>query len=714
MRMTYLVLSDIGPFRGTHSIDLTSDGEKNGFAFFGQNGRGKTTIYNAMKWCLWGEVKTRVRASMGEKIPSKRRPIVGESGRILMNRDAYENDARQEMSVVLLAEGKNGSIQVSRTARSSIALPRSDKQLEIVVNVAIGDATYSGIEAQEQIESFFPRELERFFFIDGEALEEYTDMLEADSTSGLKDEVESVLRLPSLTRGKGDLEFIRTKLLEKVRRKKTGKKKALKADKEARELSRSLDRKNYELGKLNDRLKFIQGTIADLDEKISKNAEIKVLADRLNETRASLSAARESLERSSARRVRELSEAWKILLWRKLGPIYSDYDDQLDMANQATYEIKSLKKNISRRKSEIADFKNTCSECGQTIPDVEIHLQKMRESLENDERDLEKLRASGKMTSEDLFIATARLIKLRPQDGDRERALEAEAEWASDLSRVKNLEEEEDRLSKKVGLEAVSKMGELGSRKGKNELEERNMRVRIEQLKENIRDEEKRLAQLEKMGANVDTAVSTDSKALDEIDRISDAIEKTISEYREKARAEVQEISTEVFMEVTNAKSTFSGIQVDENFRASIMLRSGRPATEPSSGMKSMMTVSIIDALRRVSRLRAPIFFDTPGRSLDEEHKQALLDYFWRDHGEQFLIFAHSGEYQIEKTLEDFGEKIAKSWRLTWPGDHTSCTQCNTDDIRHDERLGEATCNECNYSWDTTIEHSSITQLEVA
>ena len=109
MRMSHLILSDIGPFRGTHTIDLTAEGEQNGFAFFGQNGRGKTTIYNAMKWCLWGEVRTRVRASMGERLPSRKRPIVGPSDDILMNREAYENDDRQEMSVMLLAEGARGA-----------------------------------------------------------------------------------------------------------------------------------------------------------------------------------------------------------------------------------------------------------------------------------------------------------------------------------------------------------------------------------------------------------------------------------------------------------------------------------------------------------------------------------------------------------------------------------------------------------------------------
>ena len=35
-------------------------------------------------------------------------------------------------------------------------------------------------------------------------------------------------------------------------------------------------------------------------------------------------------------------------MWKKLGGIYDEYDDQIDRANQASYEIKSLEKAISR------------------------------------------------------------------------------------------------------------------------------------------------------------------------------------------------------------------------------------------------------------------------------------------------------------------------------------------------------------------------------
>ena len=100
MKLQHLVLFNIGPFRERHIIDFSSDSSSTGYAFFAANGRGKTSIYNAMKWCLFGEVKTRVRATTGSKIKPKKRPIFGEGeDDPLMNRTAYEDDRNPTMSV---------------------------------------------------------------------------------------------------------------------------------------------------------------------------------------------------------------------------------------------------------------------------------------------------------------------------------------------------------------------------------------------------------------------------------------------------------------------------------------------------------------------------------------------------------------------------------------------------------------------------------------
>ena len=91
-------------------------------------------------------------------------------------------------------------------------------------------------------------------------------------------------------------------------------------------------------------------------------------------------------------------------------------------------------------------------------------------------------------------------------------------------------------------------------------------------------------------------------------------------------------------------KMHFSELTWTETLGPDVMRSKGGHMVNPSNRMVCMMTISVIDALRRVSNVEAPVFLDTPGRSLDYKHKEELLNYFWQNDGHQFLIFAHSGE----------------------------------------------------------------------
>jgi DNA sulfur modification protein DndD len=125
-----------------------------------------------------------------------------------------------------------------------------------------------------------------------------------------------------------------------------------------------------------------------------------------------------------------------------------------------------------------------------------------------------------------------------------------------------------------------------------------------------------------------------------------------------------------------------------------------------------MMTISVIDALRRVSGIDAPVFLDTPGRSLDFKHKEELLNYFWKNEGHQFLIFAHSGEFDTTDTLEAHSDQLAKAWSLSWPGDHRNCYVCESENVEYNPDSKMNTCSKCGEKWDVRSNHTMIRELK--
>jgi len=718
LRLQYLVLHNIGPFRGRQIIDLNTDKSDTGYAFFAANGRGKTSIYNAMRWCLFGEVKTRVRAGSGSKIKPKIRPITGEEeDEPLMNSSAYEEDRIPEMSVILMAEGSQGKIQITRDVKVHRAGKRRDDNLIESLLVQLGDDTETGQDAEEMIQKFFPSSLQQFFFIDGEALEEYQSMIEQDDIQGLKDDVEAVLRLPSITRGLEDLVSIKRKIQSNIETVNKLSQKAVKARDEAEQFRIQMEVAQREVEYARGQISKVQEDLDVVNAEIEKHGEMAEIVNQKRELELRLEATNAALIRSAEHRIKMSAESWKLLIWKQAEPLYLYYENQITTANQVDWEIKTAQSKLDRLNEEYKRMDGICAKCGQKVPDIEKHMKEIKVEIKQSQDKLKHLNSGSIMQVDELNIRLGSLTSLKPQRGDLERAKAAEEAWLIDKSSVESLAEKLKKINAKVTEKATTELGELGTKRGSKEQLLRTLNVKLKNVMKDAAEKERSFENADsKSGLSNSSLPSKDNQTNSIIIKLIKTIQNTIESYRKVARRDVEQAASKVFMEVTNATEVYNGISLDDNFRAKIRLKNGKFDVAPSSGTKSIMTISIIDGLRQVSGLEAPIFFDTPGRSLDEKHKQAMLEYFWKEKGQQFLIFAHSGEYKVDETMRDFGPKIAKAWELWWPRDYTYCLKCKSQEIiRHKDGNGEnirGECMNCNHEWDNTLKNTTILEVK--
>ena len=124
---------------------------------------------------------------------------------MLMNYDAWRDDALRNVCPIL-----NSNTEKSRFERiaSCKTFSRNDKDFNIDLTVTVGDESYSGYDAEIELTKIFPKELERFFFIDGEEVEAHTAMMKS-SLQGLGTDIKSILGIPSLTRGIYDIKSVK-------------------------------------------------------------------------------------------------------------------------------------------------------------------------------------------------------------------------------------------------------------------------------------------------------------------------------------------------------------------------------------------------------------------------------------------------------------------------------------------------------------------------
>jgi len=714
MELKYLAISNIGPFKGLHQFDFNTKSGKTGFAIFSKNGRGKTSLFNAMQWALFGEVFERGSVRSGKWSEGRPRNIVGDYSKDpgpLMNEDAYREMKIPEMSVIIIAAKDGKDVQINRTSKSKVgSMPREDDDLNHSLVVTIDKKVSQDAEGQELVERLFPSELRRFFFIDGESLEEYVDLVKAGQVGGIKDDVESVLRLPALTRGIGDLENIRLKVekeiasegkIKRKMQKSAGEAKALQI--EINELKSKLQIKKKNFEKTKSRFDDLEGELKGFEESMSH-------IQKLQNLRAEKDSLSTALERSAKSRYELSSNAWKVLMWKRAADLYEEANEQMTNVQSSNYKLDSIDSNIKRLEKEMADFTGVCSHCEQPIKDADAHKLKLEKDLLDLKNELSEVSSDAGLSELDVVARLGDLSKLNAPTGSEKTIIQINENWLEDRVKLLNVKETLEKEEAR-GLQGVdsSELMKKSEQRGQMRTTLRRMEPVIDELEQKIKLKEIELKRLG--GGKNSTLDHKKSNTFSTIGDLLNVLKDTLAEYRDSARKEVEAVASESFRNVINAPEALTGVIIDKNFNGSIRGANGRRVTMPSSGQEMTMTLCIMDALRRVSNVSAPIFFDTPGRSLDDDHKKAQLEYFWNMRDHQFIIFPHSGEYKIEETIDEFGGLIGSAWELTWPADQESCEKCGDDaPIKEGVILR---CLNCDHKWDISISQTTVKVLEV-
>ena len=131
--------------------------------------------------------------------------------------------------------------------------------------------------------------------------------------------------------------------------------------------------------------------------------------------------------------------------------------------------------------------------------------------------------------------------------------------------------EELSGLNERLKDSNVEEATEMISRKGELDQKRRDLTNNHRDAESKAKALELEISKLERDGKG--STIDRFSVSFEDIlGKLIVTIEDTIKLYTEQARDEVEKASTDVFMEVTNAPQTFSGIKLDKDFRASIRL----------------------------------------------------------------------------------------------------------------------------------------------
>jgi len=647
MLIRKLKLYNLGPYYGSHEIDLEVSLTAPIILIHGENMRGKTCLQNAIRWCLYREVQGR----MGGFKPTHR----------LISYSAL--DAGDYVMTVEMDFSHDGhQYQLERHVQSDIR-PTNDECLVEKVSLRRDGYFLPEADIPEEIGTILHKDVSRFFLFDTEMLAQYEVLVTEPGhhTEIIKQSIEQILGLPALKLAEGDLEYLQNQAESRQTQVLRQEKKHQKLVAEAEQLRSEIESIEGDLAHLNDLLNKLETEHSALAEQRDRFADIQADVAQVEEIEARL-AENEELSKSLQQEIRDLlSVAW----WEPASVLAQkvawELDQRIQNVHKAEIEVARLKQQIDQL--QYIDDISKCPVCHQDV--TREHKSKMEEH----QRELQEKLESIQKTLGDVGKERHRLSNLR-QFTSGAVNLAAITEKEQSLRRL-NIDARKDRNNRDHILERLRGHDRSEIRAVQNKLEDAV--VQIHSIKESISKQQnlyhEKRAVLSRTQQEIAHLPEADRKITVEAESyrtLVSAFSAAVGDFREALRHQVEKEATDIFKQLTT-EPEYAGLVINEQFGLDIIDNKKRLVKERSAGAEQVVAFSLIGALNRAAVREGPIVMDTPFTRLDVAHRANTLKFI-PSMASQIIILVHSREFDIERDIIYFEGKIGRQYRIVRDG----------------------------------------------
>lgn len=611
-----------------------ANGPKNVTVIRGSNGAGKTNLFSAVNWCLYGE-----EAALGDQgeIVNKK-ATADAAGRRKVDADVelrfrHSDSDGAEHSYVAVRSTKDGSLRLSRvTKRGLEELPNPTLMLNTIL----------------------PRDVRTYFFFDGEKIDEFA---KPEHERQIRDAVYSVLQLEVLERAKMHLNSVADEYERELKKLDTGgvleelTKQKEQSTEEHKAAGEHLERDRKELTGARD-------VIDQIDQELSKQREIQDEARRREQLEKERTGLEEELEVLFSN-LRELGSAAYSVLGR-------------DLISKASEII-----NTKRQRGEIPagireQFVKDLLDKAKCICGREISEKgPERETL------LALLNRAMPSTVEDRVLeSSGLLLALKTKADQRLEALvnlkRRKVDLDDELNRVTK---EADEITAKLQGVAIQQVQVLENKRRSAQSRANELLISIGRLEQELRDLD---ISIKELNHRIEKAEGLEGKArlvqkkMSLARQAAEAIDDVHEKFAQVMRKRIEEETKKIFGMLVWKESQFTKVELTDDYRLVVLDRWGTPARpELSAGERQLLSLSFIIALSKVSDGSAPIVMDTPFGRLDTQPRENICQHIPEMVPQVVLLV--TGEELHGKALQMLKPRIGKAYCLDWEKS-TGCT----------------------------------------
>lgn len=628
MKFTKLVIENYKSFQFATDLHfpVSADG-KSIFLIGGMNGAGKTSIMEAVSFCLYG-----TKSEMIYKNINRKELALGNTS----------------VSFELVVELDDGSeLIVKRSWSGGAVNDAKAKDLEERL-VVVQDGKRVSVQNKQMWQDFIratiPPGITQFFFFDGEKIQE----IAADDHSEvrLKKSLEAALGIQYITKLSEDVLYIKAEerkgfvqisdedLEFKESELKREKSKVSRKIQERNEIKAELDAFKTQQQEAKERFQATFNTEPETRDSIREAEKARIQAsNRLGQVENEL---------------KTLCEG--ALPFAIVGRLFGDIRQQID-AERETVQYEAIRDNAASLARRIV----------KVVEDPEpIYQEKLStEKLAELEQRIFRLLQQGDSVKDAIKI-------LNLSDRDAARVLQKmETLESSDVFLIQPLLEEKQELVIQVKqLEAALQPG-ISSDSEKElfdqlQAEMESCSTQIGRKSEQLRLLEDEILALEKRIQDIELDVEKlyekhhVSKEKADFIEECDAIANLLNQYTVRLRKNkvhlLQEKTFEMYRMLSSKSGLIKDILIDDKSYAIKMIdRNGHEIKKSSlsAGEKEVFALSLLWGLAQTSQLQLPILIDTPLSRLDSTHRDNIIKHYFPNAGQQVIIL--STDTEIDK-----------------------------------------------------------------
>jgi len=625
LRLTRLEVDGFGPFADRQVIDFPK--EPGVTVVYGENMRGKTTLLNAIRYAFFGYALGR---------GSRERKLHSLSNRERASRGEYG------FSVSLSFEFDGEPYELVRECAPKVEPPERDSDYSQDAMLRRGQQVLGPQERDSALARIFPKEISRFFLFDGELLQEYEELVIAESDVGpeISAAIERILGVPILKAARRHLAEL-----------------AEDADQQA---AREASRHSETVGLGNALNQAIEQRAAHVAEQKRKQEELETLVRMRTELEAQLSADRryaEILERRDAalklaetakdRKEKLASEirtamrdAWRALLKEPIQKALEEAQGALET------ELQNLRASLRRAALESGE----CAICFQALDPA------AREKVASAVESAPPAQDIGRVKSRDLAG-----LRVSDNSGEIRQLIRQHGEAAV---------EEKTARDQASDHEAMLKDADPGSIRS-TQATHHEVSERIAFARQAIEDEGAKIAQqdtnIERLRQKLKQTSPGDLAAIERrielLRSAEDVFHQSIEAYKSNLRTRVEASATDLFLAMTTETTDYAGLRINEDYGFAIMHQDGQAEEARSAGAEHVVALALMGALQKNAPLRGPIVMDSPFGRLDEEHTSNVVGALHKM-AEQVVLLVYESEVGRDRARRLLGGRLKAEYEL--------------------------------------------------